>query len=96
MPGPRWSPRRIKSQVASRPATRPALTFFQLLLGSANAALPRQFGLASSTLQMNTLRAKGVMPFQAASRVVLAINASRRSVGTWCTTPAGTRRPFTG
>jgi len=31
--------------------------------------------LASSTQQMNSLRAKGVMSFQASSAVVLAINA---------------------
>jgi hypothetical protein len=46
---------------------------------------------ASSTQQMNSLRAKGVMSFHAASAVVLAISASRRSAGNLCTTPPGTR-----
>ena len=45
--------------------------------------------LASSTQQMNSLRAKGVMSFQASSAVVLATNASRRSAGSGCTTPPG-------
>jgi hypothetical protein len=52
--------------------------------------------LASSTQQMNSLRAKGVMSFQASSAVVLAISASRRSAGSVCTTPPGTRWPLTG
>lgn len=46
---------------------------------------------ASSTQQMNSLRAKGVMSLQAASAVELAISASRRSTGSLCTTPPGTR-----
>ncbi len=46
---------------------------------------------ASSTQQMNSLRAKGVMSIQAASAVELAISASRRSAGSSCTTPPGTR-----
>jgi hypothetical protein len=52
--------------------------------------------LASSTQQMNSLRAKGVMSFQASSAVVFAINASRRSAGSGCTTPPGTRWLLTG
>jgi hypothetical protein len=40
---------------------------------------------------MNSLRAKGVMSFQAASAVELAISAARRSAGSLCTTPPGTR-----
>jgi alkanesulfonate monooxygenase SsuD/methylene tetrahydromethanopterin reductase-like flavin-dependent oxidoreductase (luciferase family) len=52
--------------------------------------------LASSTQQMNSLRAKGVMSFQAASAVELAINAARRSAGSSCTTPPGTRLPLMG
>lgn len=51
--------------------------------------------LASSTQQMNSLRAKGVMSFQAASAVALPIRALRRSLGSWCTTPPGTRGPLT-
>ena len=47
--------------------------------------------LASSTQQMNSLRAKGVIAFQTSSAVVLAISASRRSAGNLCTTPPGTR-----
>jgi hypothetical protein len=47
--------------------------------------------LASSTQQMNSLRAKGVMSFQAARAVELAISALRRSSGSLCTTPPGTR-----
>ena len=47
--------------------------------------------LASSTQQMNSLRAKGVMSFQASNAAVLAISASRRSAGSVCTTPPGTR-----
>jgi len=46
--------------------------------------------LASSTQQMNSLRANGVMSFQASSAVALAISAPRRSVGNLCTTPPGT------
>jgi hypothetical protein len=45
---------------------------------------------ASSTQQMNSLRARGVMSFQASSAVDLAISALRRSRGSWCTTPPGT------
>src|SRR4029079_4882923 len=56
--------------------------------------------LASSTQQMNSLRAKGVMSFQASSAVRLAISTSRRSAGSLCTTPPGsrwlvTRQPYT-
>ena len=46
--------------------------------------------LASSTQQMNSLRARGVMSFQATSAVGLAINASPRSRGRSCTFPPGT------
>ena len=52
--------------------------------------------LASSTQQMNSLRAKGVMSFQASSAVMLAINAARRSAGNLWTTPPGTRWLRTG
>src|SRR3954452_21157944 len=52
--------------------------------------------LASSTQQMNSLRANGVMSFQASSAVVFAINASRRSPGNGCTTPPGTGWLLTG
>jgi hypothetical protein len=52
--------------------------------------------LASSTQQMNSLRAKGVMSFQASSAVALAISALRRSAGSLCTTPPGTLWPLTG
>ena len=47
--------------------------------------------LASSTQQMNSLRARGVMSFQASSAVGLAISALRRSAGSLCTTPPGSR-----
>ncbi len=47
--------------------------------------------LASSTQQMNSLRARGVMSFQASSAVALPMRASRRSAGSLCTTPPGTR-----
>ena len=47
--------------------------------------------LASSTQQMNSLRARGVMSFQASSAVGLAISAWRRSPGSLCTAPPGTR-----
>lgn len=46
---------------------------------------------ASSTQQMNSLRANGVMSSQAVSAVAFAINVSRRSGGSSCTTPPGTR-----
>jgi hypothetical protein len=46
---------------------------------------------ASSTQQINSLRAKGVMSLQTASAVEFAISASRRSTGSLCTTPPGTR-----
>ncbi len=45
--------------------------------------------LASSTQQMNSLRARGVMSFQALSAVGLATRALRRSPGSLCTTPPG-------
>ena len=47
---------------------------------------------ASSTQQMNSLRASGVMSVQAASTSRSALNASRRSAGSrcTCTTPSGT------
>jgi hypothetical protein len=48
------------------------------------------FCLASSIQQMNSLRAKGVMFFQASSAAGLAISAPRRSAGSLCTTPLGT------
>jgi Protein of unknown function (DUF2510)/zinc-ribbon family len=47
--------------------------------------------LAFSTQQMNSLRARGVMSFQATSAVGFVISASRRSVGSLWTTPPGTR-----
>lgn len=47
--------------------------------------------LASSTQQMNSLRAKGVMSCQAANAVELALSAARRSAGNLWTTPPGTR-----
>src|SRR4051794_32241073 len=49
--------------------------------------------LASSTQQMNSLRASGVMSFQASSAVPFAISALRRSEGKSWTTPPGTRWP---
>ncbi len=45
--------------------------------------------LASSTQQMNSLRAKGVMSFQASSAVALAISALRRSAGKSMHHPTG-------
>src|SRR6202035_3169853 len=50
--------------------------------------------LASSTQQMNSLRAKGVMFCQAVSAVELASSASRRSAGSLCTTPPDTGLPL--
>ena|SRR6187549_3679058 len=50
---------------------------------------------ASSTQQMNSLRAKGVMSLQAASAPAFAISAWRKSTGSSCTTPPGTVLPFT-
>jgi hypothetical protein len=47
--------------------------------------------LLESVDRLNVLRARGVMSFQAASAVALAISASRRSAGNLCTTPLGTR-----
>ena len=44
---------------------------------------------ASSTQQMNSLRASGVMSFQAWSAVGFAISVLRRSAGSLCTTPPG-------
>ena len=51
--------------------------------------------LASSTQQMNSLRARGVMSFQAPSAAGLATSALRRSSGSSWTTPPGTRRLLT-
>ncbi len=45
---------------------------------------------------MNSLRAKGVMSFHAVSAVEFAVSASRRSAGSLCTTPPGTRLLLTG
>lgn len=44
---------------------------------------------------MNSLRARGVMSFQAASAFPLAISAFRRSAGSLRTTPAGIRSLLT-
>jgi hypothetical protein len=52
--------------------------------------------LASSTQQMNSLRARGVMSSQTSSAVGLAISALRRSPGSLCTTPPGTRTSWAG
>jgi hypothetical protein len=52
--------------------------------------------LASSTQQMNSLRARGVMSFQASSAAGLAISALRRSPGSLCSTPPGSRGLLTG
>ncbi len=52
--------------------------------------------LASSTQQMNSLRARGVMSRQASSAVWLEISALLRSRGSVCTTPPGTRGLLTG
>ena len=52
--------------------------------------------LASSTQQMNSLRAKGVMSLHAASAGESAISGARRSPGSLCTTPPGTRSLLTG
>ena len=51
--------------------------------------------LASSTQQMNSLRAKGVMSFQARRAGSSATKASRRSAGSLWTVPPGTRWTFT-
>jgi hypothetical protein len=50
--------------------------------------------LASSTQQMNSLRASGVMSSQAVSAVSLPANPSPRSVGNWWTTPPGSSCAF--
>ena len=52
--------------------------------------------LASSTQQMNSFRARGVMSLQACSAVGLAMSASRRSPGSLCTTPPGSSRATHG
>jgi hypothetical protein len=52
--------------------------------------------LASSTQQMNSLRARGVMSFQAARAGRLEISDRRRSGGSSCTTPPGTAALLTG
>jgi len=46
--------------------------------------------LASSTQQIHSLRASGVMSFHAASAGPSSANAFRRSAGTLCTVPLGT------
>jgi len=43
---------------------------------------------------MNSLRAKGVMSFQASSAVALPTSAFRKSGGSLCTTPPGTLWPL--
>jgi hypothetical protein len=50
---------------------------------------------ASSTQHMNSLRAGGVMSFHAASAAGLANSAVRRSSGSLCTIPPGTRSLLT-
>ena len=82
--------------LAPRPAAGPALAFLQLFLGPADRRSRVVSCLASSTQQMNSLRAKGVMSFQASSAVALAMSALRRSAGNLCTTPPGTRLLLTG
>ena len=66
---------------APGPAAGPALTLLQLFPRAPDAALPGLCCLASSTQQMNSLRASGVMSFQASSAVALTISAARRSGG---------------
>ena len=55
---------------APRPAAGPTPAFLQFLLGPANA--PFSGHLLLGIQQMNSFRAKGVMPSQASSAVVLA------------------------
>lgn len=43
---------------------------------------------------MNSLRARGVMSIQASRALGLVINVSRKSPGSLCTTPPGTRALF--
>jgi hypothetical protein len=50
---------------------------------------------ASSTQQINSLRANGVMSNQAASATEFAVSASRKSTGSLCTTPPGTLERLT-
>ncbi len=47
--------------------------------------------LASSTQQMNSFRARGVMSFQATRALGLAMSSRRRSTGSLCTAPPGSR-----
>ncbi len=82
--------------LASRPAAGSALAFFELLAGSPDAALSGGLLLGILYQQMNSLRASGVMSFQASSAVALAISAIRRSAGSLCTTPPGSLWPLTG
>jgi len=49
------------------------------------------FCFASSTQQMNSFRARGVMSYQASSAAGFATRVSRRSPGNLWTTPPGTR-----
>jgi hypothetical protein len=84
------------AMLAPWPAAGPTLAFLQLLLGPANAAFSGHMLLGIPTQQMNSLRAKGVMSFQAQSAVVLASSASRKSAGSVCTTSPGTCWLLTG
>ena len=49
--------------------------------------------LADSTQQIHSLRASGVMSFQASRAGELPVKAFRRSAGNWCTVPEGIRPP---
>ena len=69
----RYLPAGALAVLAPRPAAGPALAFLQLLLGPANAAFSGDL-LLGILDQMNSLRAKGVTSFQAASAAALAIS----------------------
>ena len=83
------------AMLAPRPAAGPALAFFELLLGPANAALSSHLllGVLDPADELVARQGRDVLP--GSERLELAISAARRSAGSLCTTPPGTRLPLT-
>jgi hypothetical protein len=75
--------------LAPRPAARSTLALLELLLGPRMRRSRVSSCFASSTQQMNSLRARGVMSLHASRATALLTSASRRSFGSSCTTPPG-------
>ena len=81
---------------APRPAARPTLAFLEFLPGAANTAFSGLLllGILDPADELVAGQRRDVL--QASRAVGLAISAVRRSAGSLCTTPPGTRWLLTG